>query len=199
MTCIITPRAMRRYTTAQLNVTDDDQVDLFIDERFDFFSAFVIFLNTNIHYLCSSLRKPGGTIVDPENSNETIIYLGSTVRYTTEMKLKLAFRIAAYFVNVSRNPKAINIAWSYVRKFSLLEDKIEKHQPPQALILVSSSFTMVKWVEHFEKYLRGVLGVDEIPLTYIIRLVQAIPTIVKYLIVAGGAPYRPPKLCSLTK
>ena len=62
MTGIITPRAMRNFLTSQLNVADDDQADLFIDEGFDSFSAFAVFLDTDIHYLCTSLRKPGGTI-----------------------------------------------------------------------------------------------------------------------------------------
>ena len=53
MTGIITPRAMRNFLTSQLNVADDHQVDLFIDEGFDFFSSFVIFLDTDIHYLCT--------------------------------------------------------------------------------------------------------------------------------------------------
>ena len=85
MTDIITPRAMRNFLTSQLNVADDDQADLFIDEGFDSFSAFAIFLDTDIHYLCTSLRKPGCTIQYPGNANKTIFNPGSTVRHTMKM------------------------------------------------------------------------------------------------------------------
>ena len=37
MTGIITPRVVRSYLTAQLDVTDDGQENLFIDGGFDFF------------------------------------------------------------------------------------------------------------------------------------------------------------------
>ena len=87
MTEIITPRAIRSYLTEQLNVTDDDQVDQFIDEGFDSFSSFAIFLDTDIHHPCTSPRKSDGTIVDQANSNKTIINLCSTVRHTVEMQL----------------------------------------------------------------------------------------------------------------
>ena len=133
MTGIITPRAMRNFLTSQLNVADDDQADLFIDEGFDSFSAFAVFLDTDIHYLCTSLRKPGGTIQDPGNASKTISNPGSTVRHTTEMRLKSTCRAAKYFVNIGRTPSATNLAWTFVKQFRLLDDIIEKHQDPAGL------------------------------------------------------------------
>ena len=133
MTGIITPRAMRNFLTSQLNVADNDQADLFIDEGFDSFSAFVIFLDTDIHYLCTSLRKPGGTIQDPGNANTTIFNPGSSVRHTTEIRLNFTCRAAKYFVNIGRTPMAVNLAWTFVKQFRLLDNIIEKHQPPQDL------------------------------------------------------------------
>ena len=150
MTGIITPRATRNFLTSQLNVADDDQADLFIDEEFDSFSVFAIFLDTDIHYLCTSLRKPGGTIQDPGNANKTISNPDSTVRHMTEMRLKFTCRAAKYFVNIGRTATAINLAWSFVKQFRLLDDIIEKHQPPQDLQLISSSLPIDKWVENFE-------------------------------------------------
>ena len=189
MTGIITPRAMRNFLTSQLNVADDDQADLFIDEGFDSFSAFAVFLDTDIHYLCTSLRKPGGTIQDPGNSSKTISNPGSTVRHTTEMRLKFTCRAAKYYVNVGRTPSATNLAWTFVKQFRLLDDIIEKHQDPQDLQAISPSLPIVKWVEHFEEYLRGVLGVDDIPLTYVVRKEQYIPALADDPIITGGAPY----------
>ena len=150
MTCIITPRAMRSFLTSQSNVADDDQANLFIDEEFDSFSIFAIFLGTDIHYLCTSLRKPGGTIQDHCNANKTISNPDSTVRHMTEMRLKFTCRAAKYFVNIGRTTTAINLAWSFVKQFRLLDDIIEKHQPLQDLQLISSSLPIVKWVENFE-------------------------------------------------
>ena len=114
MTGIITPRAMRNFLTSQLNVADDHQVDLFIDEGFIFFSSFVIFLDTDIHYLHTSLRKPGGTTTDQADANKTISNPGSTVKHTTEMRLKFTYRAAKYFVNERRTSTAANLAWSFV-------------------------------------------------------------------------------------
>ena len=104
MTGIITPREMRSFLTSQSNVADNDQVDLFIDERFDYFSSFAIFLHTDIHYLCTSLRKPGGTINDPADANRTISNPSSTAIHTTEIRLKFTYRADKYFVNVGRTP-----------------------------------------------------------------------------------------------
>ena len=189
MTGIITPRAMRNFLTSQLNVADDDQADLLNDEGFDSFSSFAIFLDTDMHYLCMSLRKPGGTIKNPADANKTISNPGPTVRHTTEMRLKFTCRAAKYFVNVGRTPTAANLAWSFVKQFRLLDDIIEKHQPPQELEPISSSLLIIKWVENFEEYLRGVLEVDDIFLTYIVRKEEVIPVLMDDPIVTECAPY----------
>ena len=183
MTCIITPRAMRSFLTSQSNVADDDQANLFIDEEFDYFSSFAIFLETDTHYLCTSLRKPGGTINDPADANRTISNPGSMTRHTTVIRLNFTCGAAKYFVNVGRTPTAANLEWSFVRQFRLLDKIIEKHQPPQELEPVSSSLPTVKWVEYFEEYLRGLLGVDDILLTYIVRQEEAVPALVNDSIV----------------
>ena len=93
---------MRIYLTTQLNVTDNDQIDLFIDEGFDSFIAFARFIDTDIHNLISSLKKPGGTIMKPANSNKTINYSGSTVKNTTEIYLKVTCHTSKYYVSLSR-------------------------------------------------------------------------------------------------
>ena len=70
MTGIITPRVVRSYLTAQLDVTDDGQENLFIDGGFDFFKSFVIFLNTDVHYrahLFRNLAVPSWTRRIPTN------------------------------------------------------------------------------------------------------------------------------------
>ena len=111
---IIIPRAMHTFLTSQLNVADDIQADLFIDKGFDSFSIFIIFLDTDIHYLCTSLRKLGGIIQDPADANKTISNLGSTVIHTTEMRLKFTCRAMKCFVNVGRTPILTNLAWNFV-------------------------------------------------------------------------------------
>ena len=135
------------------------------------------------------LRKPGGTIVDLADVSKTISNPGSTVRHTTEMRLKFTCRAAKYFINIARTLTSSNLAWKFVRQFRLLDDIIDKHQPPQPLAPVSTTLPILKWVEHFEEYLRGVLGVDDIPLTYIVRHMKEISQIENHPIVAGDAPY----------
>ena len=115
MTGIITPRAMRSFFTSQLNVADDNQVYIFIDKGFDSFSVFAIFLDTAIHYLCTSLRKPEGTIQDPADANKTFLNPGSIVKPTTEIRLKFTCRAAKYFINVGRTPTATNMGWNFIR------------------------------------------------------------------------------------
>ena len=134
MTGITTQRAIRRYLEVQLNMTDDDQVDLFIDEGFVLFYPFTIFLNMGIHYICTSLRKHCDAIVDPENPNKTII----------KIRLKLTYMVAKYFVSVSRTPTVTSYAWNIVRQFRILDDIVEKHQPPQTLVPVSTVLPIVK-------------------------------------------------------
>ena len=137
-----------------------------------------LFLGTDINYLCTTLHKPGGTIKDPVDANRTISNPGSTVRHTTEIRLKFTCRSAKYFVNAGRTPKGVTLACSFVRQFRVIDDIIEKYQPPQELEPVSTSLPIVKWVEYFGEYLRGVLGVDNIPLTYIVRQEKKVSALV---------------------
>ena len=82
---------------------------------------------------------------------------GIQVKNLTEMRLKLAVYAAKYYTRTNRPLTAATLSWKHISQFRELINVVENHTEKAKLLKLTSEFTIPKWVEHFEEYLRGVL------------------------------------------
>ena len=125
--------------------------------------------------LVENLRKPGGTVQDP-NPNAAAGAVIPTPAFIigakSQTRLKAAICIAKYYETVSRDLTPDNMQWNPVIKnfmvhWKALENRKKEDVPEVPKI--SKTLPVMKWAEAFPDFLQRVIGARMIPLAYVIR------------------------------
>ena len=130
--------------------------------------------DSEVERLVKALRRPGGTIPDPNDPNNDIPDPGVNVSLRAETNLKLACYYLRHQVRISRPLIAGNITLANVRALRELRDSEEKHDDPDEVPTIDSR-NWPKTFEAIDEYYRNVLGETGIPLSYVIRRTEAVP------------------------
>ena len=149
-----------------------------IDEGLETMTDLAEFDQDTMKTLCSSVRKPGGTITDPNDPNRVISNPGMNIPSLCENRLCMAAYGAGIYQIVGRIPIMPNsLNRNRLRQLKLHRDMIENHSDPEALPELSKTFGIMKFVDQFPAYLRECKGVSGVPLSYVIRDNAAPPAI----------------------
>jgi hypothetical protein len=112
--------------------------------------------------LCRVLRRPGGTnaagAADP----------GTKVSARAEDNLKLAIYYVKHQDRVSRTVNIGDITLTNVRKLIKQRDTEKNHTDPDTTPAIDSK-DWPKTMEAVEEYLRQFRGVNDVPLSYVVR------------------------------
>ena len=130
--------------------------------------------------LVENLRKPGGTIPDPNPQapqGAVIPTPAFVIGAKSQTRLKTAMDIAKYYGTVNRDLTAANMRWTpVIRNFQehwkALVDRKDEDDPDVPKI--SKALPVMKWAEAFPDFLQRVIGARTIPLTYVIRETVAV-------------------------
>lgn len=147
-----------------------------------------VLTDKEVENLCKVVRRPGGTIADPANPGQLIPNPGHQVSMRAENNLKLACYYVRHQERVSRTPQAIGITLQNVRRLRNLRDVEESHSDPEDSPKIDAE-NWPKTLEALEEYLRGFLGTDDVPLSYVIR--EAVDVPAANLNPAAGQPNSP--------
>jgi len=163
-------RAFRTYLIQQLKA-DEASAEAIILSGLDDFSSFEDYEEGNVHNLCTTIRKPGGAVIieDERGAEREIPDPGVAISPTCEIRLQLAVYAAHYYKIVSRPVDALSMEWNRIKHFRSLKTIIKNHMDPLELPEISRKITIMKAIELVEEHLRGILGVENIPLAYVIR------------------------------
>ena len=111
--------------------------------------------------LCSSVRKPGGTITDPNDPTRVISSPGMNIPSLCENRLCMAAYGAGIYQIMGRVPiLPDSLNRIRLRQFNLHRDMIENHAAPEALPELSKTFGIMKIIDQFPAYLRECKGVS---------------------------------------
>jgi len=91
------------------------------------------FNEEDVKTLCSLVRKPGGTIVNPNNPVERISNPGHSIPAIAEKRLKLACYGAAIYWTLDRPIDANSLNQNRLRDFEKHQETVEEHQDPESL------------------------------------------------------------------
>ena len=132
-----------------------------------------------ISTLCSNVRKPAGTIdqpgwvapanVVPAPNPPQVPKPGLSISAICEQRLLLAAYAASVYNKTGRTIDTAILNRLRLKEFKLHKSAVDNHQEPDSLPDISKSFTVIKYLDHLPTYLRDVLGVDGIALSYVIR------------------------------
>ena len=178
--------AFLRYLRDEVKAGTDENAQAIYDSGITDLNAFNDFDQSDIVTLCSTLRRPGGTILvdGVETPNR-----GNAVSPLCEIRLKLCAYAANYYDIVQRPIDNNSMTWNRVKHFKDLKTIITNHTDPEGLPELSRKISIMKAIELIEEHLRGVLGVTKIPLAYIIRKDPAEAITVQTNPLRPGLPY----------
>lgn len=146
-------------------LTDENQQNLTSLEAFSYLE------DDEVENLCKQIRRPGGTIPNPQanvaGQPPTIPNPGLPVSLTAETNLKLMCYFIRYMTRTSTQIEAEHITLAAVRKYRKLKKSEEDHsdaEPPEI-----NAKDWPRTIDSIREYLRGCLGTDKTPLAYVIR------------------------------
>ena len=132
-----------------------------------------------IKRLCSNVRKPLGTIPDPNwtepdpnpdgQTAPMIPKNGQAIPAICEQRLTIAAYGAKIYNLVRRPVTSAILNRSRLREFKSHRTMVENHNEPENLPEISKSYTVMKFLDQFPTHLREMLGVSKVALSYVIR------------------------------
>ncbi len=168
-----TVAAVRTYLKTVIGLGDDqlgtERANAIIAEGLNTFDALVDFNKDDIKSLCSTVRKPGGTIQDPNDANRQISNPGTSIPAISEGRLQLCAYGTSIYKRIGRSINATTLSRSRLTEFKYHKEVVENHDDPDSMPSISKTFGIMKLLEHFPTYLESKLGTSEIPLAYVIR------------------------------
>jgi hypothetical protein len=160
-----------RFTNAAAAVIVDQQG---IDEL----SEIKILRDSEIEGLCKVVRRPGGSIVNPNAATAgqpaTIYATGESISMIAESNLKLASFYLRHQERIGRTADYADVTLDSVRSLRDLRQYEKDHVDPTTEPTIDTkdwSATM----EAIEEWLRGHLGVNKVPLAYVVRKEKEVP------------------------
>jgi hypothetical protein len=117
------------------------------------------------------VRKPGGTVVNPQaavaGQPATITNPGCSISFRAESNLKMACYYLRYHRRISRATVPANITLANIRTLKSLKEWEATHTDAEPPTIEAKDWP--KTFEKLEAYFRGCLGTTKIPLLYVIR------------------------------
>ena len=138
------------------------------------------FYETNIKQVAENLRRPAGAGAVP-------FVFGAK----SKQRLIHACDLMRYYDMTGRIPTAANLQWepvmrNFSRQWKAIKDRKTDGEEPD-VPKITRTLPIMKWTEAFPDFLRQVIGVRTIPLSYVIRAEAVVPNAVPPLEV--GQPY----------
>jgi hypothetical protein len=138
------------------------------------------FDDDSLDTLSANLRKPAGTMPDPNDPNRVVPLHGFVFGAKSLKQLKVAAKAVRYYVTVGReltpaNMNHSNVLQTFDEEWKSLELRRKEDTPSVPKINPKSS-DITRWTESFGDFLHKVVGVRYIPLSYVIRESAAVGT-----------------------
>ena len=166
--------SFRTYLRDVIGIPDPRQRREAVQEQgLSVISDFLEFDKDAIEVLCSSVRKPGGTIPNPDVANlgapAEIPNPGYGIPAICEKRLIAAAYTAKVYDMIGREINPDTMSRLRIKKYDTHRLLMEDHEDPEKLQVVSKSFGIIRAMDIVPSHLRDRLGVRKIPLSYVIR------------------------------
>jgi len=149
-------------------------ISITAEQDLDSLEELAFMTDEKVENLCKVLRRPGGTIPNPDGGNP-LPNPGHPVSQRAEDNLQLACYLLRFRQRTSRATLADMITLENVRSLKELKAWEKDHTDVEKPEINPKDWP--KTIESIEEYLRGCLGVTKIPLAYVVREATAIPGI----------------------
>lgn len=167
----------RTYLRNVIGAGTNEKADAIREEGLEFLDSLVDFEKDDIKTLCRSVRRPGGTIVNPtHNPNnpvagipERISNPGFNIPAIVETRLIQAAYTAKIFNRMGRTLTQDALALTVIRSYKEHMDTVLNHTDPERMPTISKTFNITKILDLLPGHLRERMGARGVALSYVIR------------------------------
>lgn len=179
----------RQYLLQVIGLTTDAQADAVRDQGLTTLDEFASFDEEGIKILCTSIRKHGGLITDPNAPDACgrgrganppppmIANPGFKIPAICESRMKDAAFAAKNYSMIGRAITRDSLSAARIQEYKILRDLLKNHKDPDKLPVVSKTYTVTKALDALPGYLREKIGCRGVALSYIIRQDPTLPVI----------------------
>ena len=166
---------MRTYLRDIIGIADSPAPDLAArreavrEEGLETITDLADFDEEDIKILCASVRKPGGTIGDPNDNTRRIPNPGFSIPAIAEKRLKLACYGARIYRMLGRPITSDSLNRTRLREFEQHQLTITEHEDPESIPVISKQFGIMKALDMVPIHLRERIGTRKVALKYVIR------------------------------
>ena len=166
--------SMRTYLRDVIGIADPvERREAIRQEGLESIQDFAEFEKEDIETLCASIRKPGGTIPNPNaaapGAPDNIPNPGFAIPAICEKRLISAAYTARIYSMIGRGIDNNSMNRARLKKFDAHKKLIDEHQDPEKLPQVTKTFGIIKAMDLVPGHLRERLGLEKVALSYIIR------------------------------
>lgn len=169
--------AALRTALQRIGFSDQASAAITDAQGMDSLDEFRVLTDDEVEDLCKVVRRPGGTIDNPNaavaGQPARIPNPGIAVSMRATNNLKLMCYFLRYKERTSRDVTAADITTDSIRRLREYKTWEEQHEDPDAPELSFRDWP--RTIEAIKEYLRDCLGSTKIPLAYVIRDDLAVP------------------------
>ena len=173
-TKMATEATMRTYLRDVIGINDPvDRRRAIQSNGLLIITDFADFDKDDIETLCSSVRKPGGTIENPHAADagqpDVIPNPGHQIPAICEKRLVSAAYTSRIYKMIDRDVTPQSLSRIRLKKYEAHRALVEQHEDPEKLPVASRTFSIMKALDLVPSHLRERLGVQNVSLSYVIR------------------------------
>jgi ribosomal protein S13 len=147
-----------------------------VDEQgLDSLNEIKLLTDDEIESLCKVVRRPGGTVPGPNPGDAPVNNPGTPINLRAENHLKLLAFFLRHQDRVSTTTQVADITLDTIRAFRELRDFESTYKAPDDPPAINAK-DWPKTMESVHEYLRSFLGDQKIPLAYVVRKDEDVPT-----------------------
>ena len=172
--------AQMRTAFGRLGLTIEASIAVVDEQGIDTVKNFCCLRDGNIEKLCKIIRRPGGTMPNPNagiaGQPATINNPGVLVSLIGQTNMKLASFWLHYQELTSRLVTPADITLPNLRSIKSLKEWHDNHKsnpdPPEGIV---DAANWPKTIESIKEYLKICVGVNGVPLAYVVRKEPTVP------------------------
>ena len=163
---------MRTYFWFVINVSAETSRTI-IDQGLDEFDSLVEFTEADMKTLCTTIRRPGGMIINPRanisDQPPTICDPDHLIYMVAEKRLLMTAYAAMHQTRtlIPIDSKSMNRV--LIISLAAIPEQELSYNEPQAIYNPLKDTLMSKWLESIDDYLLKFWGVNKCPLSYVAR------------------------------
>ena len=168
-----TRKQTKEFFKTTIGCRDDEVIEALEREGIEEVEDLVDFVELDtIKLVLENMRRPVGTMEDPDDSSSQIPIPKTTLGAKAVMRLQASAKLVSYYEEVGRGATPGNTTWKYIKAFKLEDDALKdraKNDDEPDVPKITKALPILKWTVAFADFLHRVMGVRKIPLAYIIR------------------------------